>query len=242
MITMSPGHFGKGTGVVSLVDEAVEARKVVLEVVKQLEARGIEVNYVEDTVSKNQQQNIRHLVTAHNRTVRTLDVSIHFNAVAEVRAEGIGTEVLYVSSAAKVLAEQLSEAIAQAGQFKNRGAKQRKDLGFLNGTTEKALLIEVCFVNSKEDVAHYQKYFQQICVAIARTLAGEEKPVLSFSSKALTAHVLKIWDDKAAIIKQLEQGVADGVFQPVWLQQAKAGTLRLEDYLALSILQLKKVF
>lgn len=35
-------------------------------------------------------------------------------------------------------------------------------------------------------------------------------------------------------------GVQDGVFQEVWLQRAKAGTLTVMDYAALSTLQLKK--
>lgn len=241
MITMSPGHFGKGTGAVSLVDEVVEAKKVTMEVVRQLQAFGIMAHYVEDTVSKNQQQNIRYLVTAHNHTARELDVSIHFNAVAAVRAEGIGTEVLYVNPVVSELAEQVSAAITGAGHFHNRGAKRRTDLGFLNGTAKKALLIEICFINSKTDVAHYKQYFQAICFAIARVLAEYIQP-LTISSSALKERVLAIWSDKEAVTRQLAQGVQDGVFHAQWLERAKAGTLTLQDYLALSVLQLKKYF
>lgn len=236
MVTISPGHFGKGTGAVSLLDEAVEAGRVAREVVRLLMAHGVRVQLVEDTVSNNQTQNIRYLVAAHNKTARELDVSIHFNAVAHVHEEGIGTEVLYVNPAARELAETVSAAIAAAGGFKNRGAKRRVDLGFLNGTMKRALLIEVCFINSREDVARYREHFDAICAAIATALIG----VPHFSSAALTASVAAIWQDKKAVVHQLEAGVARGVFQEVWLQRAKAGTLNLDDYLALSLLQLKK--
>ncbi|MER2189312.1 MAG: N-acetylmuramoyl-L-alanine amidase [Solibacillus sp.] len=241
MITISPGHFGKGSGAVSLIDEAVEARKVAQALSRELKKLSINVHFLEDTVSKNQSQNIGYLVAAHNKTMRELDVSIHFNAVADVRAEGIGTEVLYVNPAVQPLAQQLSTAIAKAGSFKNRGAKRRTDLGFLNGTAKQALLIEVCFVNSKEDVVNYEQHFTAICAAIAQVLAGRVH-IWPFSSGALTSRVLDMWADEQAIIRQLERGVADGVFQEVWLQRAKAGTLSIHDYLALSALQLKKYF
>lgn len=237
MITMSPGHFGKGTGAVSLVDEVVEARKVAVEVTRVLKAFGVHVHFVEDTVSKNRQQNIRYLVAAHNKTTRDLDVSIHFNAVEGVKQAGIGTEVLYVNPAVEGLAKRLSAAIASAGQLKDRGAKRRTDLGFLNGTTKRAVLIEVCFVNSKQDVANYTQHFEAICAAIAQVLM-QEVAARPFSSEALTSRVMALWADKQYVIAQLERGVQDGVFQEVWVQRAKMGTLTVVDYVALSALQL----
>lgn len=237
MYTISPGHFGKGTGAVGLVDEATEARRVAREVVSQLKRTGAPVQYIDDTQSKNQRANIHYLVAAHNKTVREYDISIHFNAVDGMRVEGIGTEVLYVNPAVKELAEQISTNIAAVSGLKNRGAKYRTDLGFLNGTAKKALIIEVCFVNSREDVATYQQHFQAICRAITTVLAGDScAPQLS--SPALTARMQAIWSNEEHIIAQLTRGVADGVFHAQWLAKAKSGNLSVQDYMALSTLQL----
>ncbi|MGG3890033.1 hypothetical protein [Metabacillus fastidiosus] len=45
--------------------------------------------------------------------------------------------------------------------------KKRTNLGFLNGTNKPAILIEVCFVDSKGDVQIYKNKFDEICIAIA---------------------------------------------------------------------------
>jgi N-acetylmuramoyl-L-alanine amidase len=82
----------------------------------------------------------------------------------------IGTEVLYVS--AEAIAARISKAMADAGRFINRGAKRRTDLSFLNRTKSPAVLLEVCFVNSREDVRLYQANFSAICLAIARSILG----------------------------------------------------------------------
>ena len=58
----------------------------------------------------------------------------------------MGTECLFLSQAE--LAAQVAASIASVG-FKNRGAKKRTDLYFLNKTDMPAILIEVCFVDSQ---------------------------------------------------------------------------------------------
>jgi len=45
-------------------------------------------------------------------------------------------------------------------------------LYFLKNTTEPAILLEICFVDSKADVELYQKNFKAICAAIAEVLAA----------------------------------------------------------------------
>lgn len=171
MITISPGHWHIGTGAVGIIDEVAEARKVVAGVVYHLKQRGIFAHTVVDTRSKNQRENLLYIVNNHNATVRKLDVSIHFNAVAGKSAQPIGTEVLHKNE--PVLAQKVSAAIAKASGLKNRGAKKRSDLAFLNGVKKRAILIEVCFVNSAKDVALYQQFKRAICVAIADVLANE---------------------------------------------------------------------
>jgi hypothetical protein len=67
----------------------------------------------------------------------------------------------------------MSNAIAEAGDFIDRGAKKRTDLAFLNGTEEASILIETCFVDSSSDAEAYEANFDLICDAIATVLGGK---------------------------------------------------------------------
>lgn len=168
MITISPGHWKTG-GAVDLMNEVVEARKVVNRVVGILQANGVKVNHLEDNTSVNQQQNLHYIVTQHNKTQRKLDVSVHFNSSVR-KVTGVGTEVLYYDE--KTLATKVSAAIAKTSKLKDRGAKERKELAFLRGTSKPAILIEVCFVSSEYDCKMYRQNFESICQAIAKELAA----------------------------------------------------------------------
>src|SRR5690606_14302215 len=143
--------FFKGSGASGILNEVTENRRVVKRVAEILKQSNIAVTEIHDNVSNNVSSNLGYLVREHNKSKRDLDVSVHFNASAGTQTTGIGTEVLYVNPSLKQKAKELSSEIAKAGGFKDRGEKYRNNLGFLNGTTKPALLIEVCFVNSHED-------------------------------------------------------------------------------------------
>jgi hypothetical protein len=94
-------------------------------------------------------------------------VSIHFNAYTTTD-KPMGTEVLYVTAAD--IAAHVVNGMAKAG-FINRGAKYRDDLYFLNNTEQPAILIEVCFVDSKADNDLYQSRYKALCRLIAASIA-----------------------------------------------------------------------
>ena len=243
MITMSAGHFGKGTGANGFIDEGIEAIAIVEALAKLFSASNIQAHFIVDRQSENQQQNLRYLISAHNATARELDVSIHFNAVKETREQGIGTEVLYVNHKLQSFAEQLSSAIAGAGGLINRGAKHNEQLAFLNGTNKPALLIEICFVNSRVDTTLYEQNKSAIIQAIFTTLQNYfSKNPAPFSSVALAQKVQKLFQDREEIQRQLEQGVQKGLYQQVWLDKFHQQKLTLEDYLALTCIQFRKNF
>jgi N-acetylmuramoyl-L-alanine amidase len=241
MITLSAGHYGKGTGAVDLMDEGSEVQAVVEQLAKRLMVKHIQTNVIIDRVSKSQKQNLTYLVHQHNQTNRQLDVSIHFNASKERTEAGIGTEVLYVNPALQLLAENMSKAIATAGSFKNRGAKKRTDLAILNKTTAPAILIELCFVNSTEDVLLYRTHQSKIFDAIVQVLEDSIQPFsLPFSQPALKQRVEMIFANKELVRKQLQQGIEEGAFQQVWLEKFTNGELTLLDYLGCTLLQFYK--
>lgn len=250
MLTISAGHYGKGTGASGLIDEGEQTIHAVKELAKRFHNSAIPTQVIIDNQSTNQRQNLAYLVSEHNKTNRNLDVSIHFNAVEGNRKDGIGTEVLYINPNIRELAGKLSASIAQAAGFKNRGAKLRTNLAFINGTTKPALLIEICFVNSETDVRLYKQHQAKIFDAIFTTIQSYLLPKLptvppvstsitGISHPALLQKVQALYNDKTAVRKQLQQGIEIGAYQSTWLQKFDQGTLSLTDYLALTTLQFK---
>jgi len=168
-IVISSGHGKYVRGASGIIDEVDEARRVVGALAEQLRLRGAMVNVFHDDVSTSQSENLNRIVDHHNDQERELDISVHFNAFEQV-AKPMGVEVLYVTQAA--LAGQLSETIAKAGGFINRGGKKRTDLMFLNQTDKPSVMLETCFVDSEADCDLYDDNFDDIIDAIATVLAG----------------------------------------------------------------------
>jgi N-acetylmuramoyl-L-alanine amidase len=153
------------------LDEVDEAIRVMDSVAQHLRNKKIDVKTFTDTVSTSQDENLRRITDWHNSIPCALACSIHFNAY-QVTDKPMGTECLWVTQ--EDLAEEVSSAIADAGDFIDRGPKKRSDLYFLNNTAAPAILIETCFVDSKSDAALYHQNFDIICRAIAATITGED--------------------------------------------------------------------
>src|SRR4030095_4464613 len=109
--------------------------------------------------SHSQEENLNRIVNFHNSEMRDLDVSIHLNAY-QTTASPMGTECLYITQ--DILAQKVSAAISEACGLKDRGPKKRTDLFFLKNTEQPAILIEVCFVDSKADAEIYEDSFASI--------------------------------------------------------------------------------
>ena len=167
-INISSGHSINCQGASGYVNEVAEARKVVDRVYEMCKAVGIEVYKYHDTASSSS-QNLANIVNFHNRFKDGIDVSIHFNAY-QTTSNPMGVEVCYYSQSS--VASSVSSAIAQASGLKNRGAKERKGLYFLKHTNKPAILIEVCFCDSKADVDLYHRNFDAICATIVKALTG----------------------------------------------------------------------
>jgi N-acetylmuramoyl-L-alanine amidase len=171
-IVISSGHGKYVRGASGLIDEVDEARRVVEGVSEWLAAAGHEVTVFHDDTSTTQSENLHTIVNFHNAQTRDVDVSVHFNAYMKTD-EGMGTECLYLTL--DDVADRVAKAIAEAGGLIDRGPKKRSDLYFLNGTTEPAILIEVCFVDSSVDVEAYQSNFVRICKAIANVATAPDE-------------------------------------------------------------------
>ena len=162
------------------LDEVDEARKVVDEAADIMEDLGVKVTVFHDDVSDDQDENLKRIVDFHNsQGAHDLDISVHFNSATfsgnDYTNNPVGCEVFYTSNSGEDWATAFVNAMCKASGLINRGPKETGNLYFLNKTAETAVLLEVCFVNSKADVEIYHETFEAICKAIAAQVATDEE-------------------------------------------------------------------
>jgi len=187
-IVISSGHGAKISGAVDVIDEHDEAVRVVDATAEWLRRSGVNVVTYEDTVSTTQDENLQRIVSFHNaQGPHDLDISVHFNSSNGTTSKPIGTEVFYGSD--EDLAAKVSEAIADAGDLLDRGAKDGSGLYFCRNTAEKALLLEICFVNSTADCELYEQNFDLICSSIADALTGGQSAPAPKPPEGVVFHV-----------------------------------------------------
>lgn len=202
IINIHAGHNPDGKvacGAVGYIRESTESRKVKNEVISLLKQLG---HTVYDCTCENgvsQADVLTKIITKCNTRKVDLDVSIHFNAGAKNRGDGIttGTEAYLFSagSQARRYAEEITKEIAKLG-FRNRGVKTNPNLYYLRKTKSPAVLIECCFVDDKDDVDLYD--YQEMASAIVLGITGQKVPMQEDRS-----------DDEAAENGQ-ETTIADG--------------------------------
>lgn len=168
-LVISSGHGKYVRGAADVLDEVNEARRVVDRVFELLNGKVWIKKYHDDT-SHSQSENLERIVNFHNQAgPHDLDVSCHFNASGHT-TKPMGTEVWWKTQ--KDLATKVSAAIAAGGHFKDRSQKQTDDLYFLNMTAQKAILLEICFVDSTADAELYRANFEAICRSAAESISG----------------------------------------------------------------------
>lgn len=181
VIVQSAGHGGLNKfdpGAVGLIREHDEAVKLTLKIREYLTSWGVSNHLIIDTVSRSVNANVNWLSAQHVRYEElygingVLHYQTHFNSISGgTQSRDIGTEGLHFSDSTRHLAQSLANAMSKSAGFTNRGAKVRRDLGFLRTPMGKAVLAEVCFVNSKSDVDKYRKNFDRLAHAMAYDMA-----------------------------------------------------------------------
>lgn len=166
-IALSAGHTlsGKGTGAVGIINESQENR-IMFDLVKKWLVKDGHTVYA-CNVDKSDTYLQQQVALANKQTV-DVAVQIHFNA-----GGGTGTETLhdYGSTKGKEFATRVNAKLATV--FKNRGAKSRNDLYWLNNTKAPAILIETCFVDSKVDTDYYKANKDKVAKLIAEGIVGK---------------------------------------------------------------------
>ena len=154
----------KGCGAVGYIDESMETRRVGIKVERLLSAEGHNVYDCTDDYSSSVNENLKKIVSMANKQPLDLFVSIHFNS-----GGGRGTEVFTYGGEKHAEAVNICNALSALG-FRNRGVKDGGNLYVVRHTNAKAILVEVCFVDT-DDAELYKKIgadkvAQVICAAI----------------------------------------------------------------------------
>ncbi len=174
------GHNPKGKvacGAVGLIDESEQDRIIKNKVMAYLKAEGHTV--YDCTVDNGTSQNdvLKKIVAKCNAHTVDLDISIHFNSGANDKkgnGKSCGTEVWVYSKTSKSYgaASRIAKNISTVG-LTNRGVKTSTSLYVLKNTKSPALLVEVCFVDDKDDVTIYNKNVDKIAKKIAEGILNK---------------------------------------------------------------------
>lgn len=172
------GHNPDGKiacGAVGIMKESTEARLVKDEVITLLKTLGHTVYDCTVNDGKNKSDVLSKIVKKCNSHTVDLDISIHFNSgVNDKKGNGknTGTEayVYSANSKAKTYAENIVKAISELG-YKNRGVKYSTSLYVLKHTKAPCVLLEVCFVDDRDDISIYD--YRKVAQAIVKGITGQ---------------------------------------------------------------------
>lgn len=164
------GHNRIVPGAGHYLDEVTEDRKITAGVITLLQASGHTAYNCTDDAGKTVGSNLANIVAKCNTHSVDLDISIHQNAAkvdpGDGKTKGVEVFVYSTSSKAYSAAERVCAKLAALG-FTNRGVKISTGLYVLKHTKSPAMLIEVGFVDDKDDADLYNKVgVNAICKAI----------------------------------------------------------------------------
>lgn len=200
-INVHAGHGPDGKvacGAVGLIKESTEARTIKDKVINYLRKEGHTVYDCTCNNGTSQNDVLRKIVDKCNSKQVDLDVSIHFNSGANDKkgnGKSTGVEALVYSKTSKAYdeAKRVCSKLSSLG-FKNRGVKVNDDLYVLRKTNAPSLLIEVCFVDDKDDVKLYKNNIDKIAKFIAEALINKTIEEKKSADKKVT-EVKKISTD-----------------------------------------------
>ena len=185
-IAVRGGHCPKVPGASKFLDELTEDRKVKESVIKYLKQLGHEVFDVTppDTTNSSNADLSFGIIKANTYNV-DLFVSIHFNKAYDVYNGFLGSEVCVYTPFDT--AQRVVNGLAFLG-FKNRGQKVRPQLYEIRHTNMKAMIIEVCFVESVADVTLYKVLGHDIIgKTIAECIANKKISTIEKSEQKLNS-------------------------------------------------------
>lgn len=222
IIGVNCGHTLSGTtgsGAVGRINESYETRVVGIKLINLLRQNGHTVVDCTNNYANSVSENLNEIVRMANAQHLDLFVSIHFNS-----GGGRGVEVFTYNGAEHKEAVDVCKAISSLG-FKNRGVKDGKNLAVVRRSNAKAMLIEVCFVDT-DDADHYKKIgADRIAEAIFTSITGTAVQTTNGESGDLT---MSQYDELKTEIEKLRAELNGHKEDSSWL--VKANGTEVYDY------------
>lgn len=197
-------------GAVGLLNESTEDRLISAEIQRILQANGHTVYNC--TVDNGTSQNdvLKKIVAKCNAHTVDYDISIHLNSgrndySGDGSQGGFEVWLKNTNNGKGELAQKIRRNMSALG-FKDRGTKQTNNLYFLNHTNSPAILLEICFVDDRDDYNLYQKVgYKAIAKTIAEAITGSvlnsgSTSQSSTPSASTIYRVRKSWTDAASQI------------------------------------------
>ena len=167
---VNDGHTlkGIGSGAVGKINESEHTRKVGGELRRLLKAEGQVVHNCTVDKANSVNESLDLVVQQANRKELDWFISIHFNA-----GGGEGVEVYTYEGRQYQDAIDVCKNIAALG-FRNRGVKKGTGLYVIRKTKAKSMLVEVCFVDTKDADKYLKVGYKAIAKAIAEGILGRK--------------------------------------------------------------------
>ena len=153
MIIHRRGHNKQSVGARCFIKEEYECDKINKSINKYLDKLGLKhLDVSPGAMDSN--SDLKYGVNKCNENNGEIFFSIHMNSSTNETTEPLGCEVWVYNDKNMVEAKRVCEKLSSLG-FKNRGVKVNPKFYELKHTKCKAMIIEVCFVNSRSDVITY---------------------------------------------------------------------------------------
>lgn len=194
---VNDGHTqkGPGSGAVGKIKESEHTRLVGNEVRRLFKEQGEGVVNCTIDYANSASESLDLIVKQANRQDLDWFIAIHFNA-----GGGKGVEVYTYEGRQYQDAIDVCKNIEKLG-FKNRGVKAGTGLYVIRKTKAKAMLVEVCFVDTEDADKYLSVGYKAIAKAIVEGVLGreistnkptQEKPVNKGESKLLSVMKNKV--------------------------------------------------
>lgn len=187
-VTIHAGHNAPGKiacGASDYLDESKETRIICRKAVRLFKKKGIEAINCTVNNGKNQSDVLQKIREKIEKVVgANLNISLHMNACRHEKSDGKtkGVEVCikpllgddknhtYTRDTMKYrVARRICKELEELG-FTNRGVKFRDDLYILNETRKPTVLVEICFVDDKDDAELYKKNKAAVAKAVVKAV------------------------------------------------------------------------
>lgn len=172
--TLNPGNYGA----IGIKNESEETRNVGNRLIKYLECMGNTVVNVTQDYANTAAESLRKRVEGANAQPLDLFVSLHFNSFDGKRN---GSEVYTYGGRRLPAAVRVLDNLSKLG-FKNNGIFDGSKLYVIKNTKAPAMLVEIAYIDSPEDMEIYDP--DLVAQALARGITGEEIPPICLDNSS----------------------------------------------------------